>query len=71
MSANPTQDKFWIKATRDIKAAKRTIPQGVHLLISPDLEPTEGALVLVDDNLEIWAGQPKVSGVATLFGVEI
>lgn len=63
--------QFFVIAKKDIQTTRRILSQECYICIDPDVEPQEGAMVLVDLNLEPWAGQSNIRGVATMFGTEI
>lgn len=59
----PPADCFFVTATKDIQTPRRTIRKGNFLAINPNIEPTDGRMVLVDDSVELWAHQAAVRGV--------
>lgn len=41
-----------------------TIYPGDHVVIDPDIQPTDGDLAIIDGDLVPWAGQRNIQGVA-------
>lgn len=62
----PGKSTFFVRATSDIAATKRTILKGEYVLIDPLAVPCAGRLVMVGSNLEPWNQQGGILGVATL-----
>lgn len=63
--ALPGISTFFVRATSDIAALKRTILKNEYVLIDPRKTPEDGQLVMVGSNLEQWNHQGSVIGVAT------